>query len=1158
MRFGPLALAVALLVNLPGVAADPKPAAVKPTAAVATAAKPAPLKTISGKVAAPDGKPIAGATVRAIPMPGKADASMRGPSRPDVPKALVAKTDATGAFKIDGLSGGAFAIRISSPGFAPASAADVAAGAVLSMRLKPGLVIAGRVLDLTSQKPVANATVTGLEKDAARFGRDAAHTATSAEDGTFQLADCAPGVVVVEAIAPGKARARNDRVIAKPLKPGEELNPDATTLFLQPGGRIAGRVVSQDGKPLADAIVSAMPQDGSLFAMMRDGRSAQRTDTDGKFSFDGVIAGNKYTVRAVKEGLASREEGPIPVEAGTDRSDLEMKLESGALLAFRLLTTKDVPVKDVDVRLQSQAAGRRRGFGIGGNDVDRDKIVSQGDGKFLVKALDAGTFDLTLQPDDFADVTKEGVKLKSGETVDLGTLRVKESKSIAGRIVDSTGQPVEGAMISGLWIEGEARLSREAHSGADGRYRLGGLGEHPLRNLSVRASGYAGATREGATPGDNAVDFTLDKTGSVVGKVLLPGGAAPAAFRVQASPEAKEKQERPGMRMVIGGRPEDDQIFTDPSGNFRLDNVDPGVVTITVKADGKAPARKSGLTVGSDQIADIGTIVLEDGRALRGRVVAAKDEAPVAGATVSVSQPQGFMMSSGRDTAAGIAITSLDGHFEISGLEARTYAIDATQPEYSPNTGRVEISADADTDDFVIKLSRGGTITGLVRDAQKTPLPNASVLLTKVPMGGGPQTVSTGADGRYAFEKITPGEYMVIRAPTGGGPLMLFGGMKQVEVKEGETTVHDLDDASKISLTGRVLKGGQPVANAMVFFSLGDSAGAPSDLRQSRTDADGRYQIGLDTPGTYGVMVSSMGGMMVGRQSAVSVQVPDQPNPVVDVTLKSAGISGHVQTVEGKPVSGAVISASQSGAAAGSGGHGGGGGSQVQSDPDGSFLIDGLGQGTYTVTVVASGYRNADVPPVTIANENDVPAIDIRLEPGRTVRGRVVDANGNGIASAMVVTAPSGSATSGRDALPASTDVNGTFLITAPADGPIDLTAVAAGFPPARAVAVQPEDGVDVVLRAPRPAHVRLTVRDANAKPVVGANVICRPVPDFLGSGYQRFQNLTPPTGVDGTTTVSSLAPGGYELTIAFGSRTATQAVSLAEGAEAVAAVTLP
>ena len=102
----------------------------------------------------------------------------------------------------------------------------------------------------------------------------------------------------------------------------------------------------------------------------------------------------------------------------------------------------------------------------------------------------------------------------------------------------SAGQPVAGATISGMWLDGDARFSREAHSAADGRYRLSGLGDQPLRNLSVRAVGYTSASRESASPGDTAIDFTLEKTGSVVGKVQYRGGAVPEAFRVQAFPEA--------------------------------------------------------------------------------------------------------------------------------------------------------------------------------------------------------------------------------------------------------------------------------------------------------------------------------------------------------------------------------------------------------------------------------------------------------------------------------------------------------------------------------------------------------------------------------------------------------------------------------------------
>jgi protocatechuate 3,4-dioxygenase beta subunit len=105
---------------------------------------------------------------------------------------------------------------------------------------------------------------------------------------------------------------------------------------------------------------------------------------------------------------------------------------------------------------------------------------------------------------------------------------------------------------------------------------------------------------------------------------------------------------------------------------------------------------------------------------------------------------------------------------------------------------------------------------------------------------------------------------------------------------------------------------------------------------------------------------------------------------------------------------------------------------------------------------------------------------------------------------------------------------------------------------------VQPQDGVDLTLRAPRPGHVRLSVLDGNGVPLPGARVNCKAVPDYLGAGYLTMLDSTPPTGTDGATTVSSLAPGAYELTVTSGSKRATQAVTLAEGAEVVTTVTLP
>src|SRR5262245_390366 len=211
MRFVPSAAAIGLCVSFAVQAGDPKSAA-----APALATKPAPanaVKVITGKVSGPDGKPLEAAMVRAIPVASK-DVSIRGRG-PDLPKAVTAKTDAAGAFKLEGVGPGAMSLRVEAPGLAPAFIAETQAGASLTLKLKPGLPVYGRVLDLTTQKPIAGAAVTALERDASRFGRDASHTVKTGEDGTFKIPDCAAGVVVVDAIAPRKARARLDRVVAK-------------------------------------------------------------------------------------------------------------------------------------------------------------------------------------------------------------------------------------------------------------------------------------------------------------------------------------------------------------------------------------------------------------------------------------------------------------------------------------------------------------------------------------------------------------------------------------------------------------------------------------------------------------------------------------------------------------------------------------------------------------------------------------------------------------------------------------------------------------------------------------------------------------------------------------------------------------------------------
>ena len=254
-------------------------------------------------------------------------------------------------------------------------------------------------------------------------------------------------------------------------------------------------------------------------------------------------------------------------------------------------------------------------------------------------------------------MTREGVRLKSGETTDLGTLRVKESKSIAGRITDSTGQPVANASISGLSLEGEARLSREARSGADGSYRLSGLGEQPSAPSPCAPRDTPTRTRRAPFPATPVWISRWKRPEASSEGSSSAAAPSPAAFRVQAFPEAKENQERPGMRIVRRGPGRRGADLHRPHGELPPRRSQSRHGDRHRHLDGKAPTRKSGIKValrpdrrrGNDHPRRRPRAPRTHRGGERRRPDPRRDR-------FGVRSRQGFkMMSCGRDTAAGAA-----------------------------------------------------------------------------------------------------------------------------------------------------------------------------------------------------------------------------------------------------------------------------------------------------------------------------------------------------------------------------------------------------------------------------------------------------------------------------------------------------------------------
>jgi hypothetical protein len=273
-----------------------------------------------------------------------------------------------------------------------------------------------------------------------------------------------------------------------------------------------------------------------------------------------------------------------------------------------------------------------------------------------------------------------------------------------------------------------------------------------------------------------------------------------------------------------------------------------------------------------------------------------------------------------------------------------------------------------------------------------------------------------------------------------------------------------------------------------------------------------------------------------------------------DIHLGTDGVAGTVQDPDGNPVSGAVVSAT---AAAG---EASAGFLVAETGLDGRYTIQGIDPGVFRVTATAPGFKVATAYPVELVEGGGVVTVDFALESGGALHGRLVDDFGNGIAGAAVLVAPAGSTDPwGGGAATAVTDVNGSFSMTAPGDGPLDVTALPTGWAPVRlSGVVPPADNEDLLLRAGRGGSLRIVVVDVEGAPLRGVTMIARPLPPYLGSELAGL--LTPPVPTDaiGATVFSSLAPGGYAVSVTGRDDLPPTSVTILSDAETLLRIELP
>jgi len=407
-------------------------------------------------------------------------------------------------------------------------------------------------------------------------------------------------------------------------------------------------------------------------------------------------------------------------------------------------------------------------------------------------------------------------------------------------------------------------------------------------------------------------------------------------------------------------------------------------------------------------------------------------------------------------------------------------------------------------------LDDGTSVSGVVKDTDGRPIPSVKVTFYDLgvqawdPDGAVEKSVVTDASGAYKALSIVPGMKKVAARVDG----YATAGRATLMVEAGK----DLANVDIILTRGKTISGmivasdtNTPVAGAMISarvvrFGPAD-AGKGIDLSNEEALRERRARM------ERGEEVDDGGDERVPARRPEAAQAAPQLSP-----------SRFPNSVPADT---------------------------ARSGPDGRFEVKGLEEGSYVLTVIATGYMSPQQPTV----ETGAADVSIMLTPNARILGQVVDEDTNAPIPAFTV-ALSASADAAlisptaRKAFGPPQWSDGRYEYLDVRQGTWWLLAEAPGYAGGRSEAVtisQGERRENVQIRLSKGATVIGRVVDSAGKPVVDATVEAEPqgnggVPrnpftDLLQQQMRR-EVKSARTGADGVFRVSSLMEGDFQLVV--------------------------
>jgi protocatechuate 3,4-dioxygenase beta subunit len=554
---------------------------------------------------------------------------------------------------------------------------------------------------------------------------------------------------------------------------------------------------------------------------------------------------------------------------------------------------------------------------------------------------------------------------------------------LSGRVEDATGGVIEGALVS---VEDVGMVGMAADlSGPGGEFEVWG----PAGQVAIRAvaEGYA-ASEEHLTLPSGPVVLRLLPESTIAGRVLDAESGEPIADAIVVARRSDDDGR---------SRADDERASTrsDAEGHYRIGGMSAGAFQVTTQgpwgygtSEGAVVVQFAERREGVDLLVHHGTTVIVD-------VVRVESGDGCPGAWVRLTQ---------EDLGHAIAVTTdVLGHAELALPIAGEYQVAVACEGHRPVEPRRSIVVSGSRDERTllrIEVDLGLVVQGrVVEESTGKPIPDAVVGMISRSSSSSAATVVADGEGRFEATGLAAGKYVALASAPGRFPLDT-----PTELTLPTTAEIEIPLRSGGALVGRVVeKDGTPATDARVLVQRHASNGRFRG--ETLVDDEGRFAFDSLPPGEYGVDVTGATGQSLidassdrAVQASVVIDADERRELEFVVAGRDGAITGRVVASDGEPLASAFVCAEPSELPPGAVTRRSC--SARMTEVDGSFVIEGLQAGRYTLVARIRGGGEARRSEVAIGDD-----VELVVQGTGTITGSAHYAREGGVPDMLVVEA---------------------------------------------------------------------------------------------------------------------------------------------------------